>query len=124
MIRDSFALMNGRAFTRELSGDRAILARQVDSILDRVESGASGVEHDGPNHLISDRVCGDTIRHDEAWFTPALPLSVAEYPEEAKDRTYLVSYQIQLDPEHGTVAVAKETKKAYGKAEFEGWNIA
>jgi len=123
MIRESFVMTGGRVDLRQLGRDatfdRQVLATQTNAILDGFQPSR---ERDG-NHLTVDRREGESIRHEEVWFHEALPLSIAEYPAEAQDHTYAVSYLITPDTASGTLTVEKEVLRSLGEPTHPEWNI-
>lgn len=123
MIRESFVMTGGRVDLSQLRGasfERRVLAEHTDAILDGFQPSR---ERDG-NHLTVDSRQGDSLRHEEVWFHEALPLSIAEYPAEAQDHTYAVSYLVTPDPASGTVLVEKEITRSLGEPTHPEWNIA
>lgn len=123
MIRESFVMTGGRVDLSQLRGasfERRVLAEQTNHILDGFQPSR---ERDG-NHLTVDRREGESLRHEEVWFHEALPLSIAEYPAEAQDHTYAVSYLITPDPTAGQLRVEKEILRALGEPQHPDWNIA
>ena len=125
MIRESFVMTGGRVDLSQLRGasfEKRVLAEQANGILDSFQ-GTPTRERDG-NHLTVNRGEGDSIVHQEVWFTEALPLSIAEYPAEAQDRTYEVDYLLTPDPASGTLQVEKNTISSLGEPTHPEWNLS